>query len=76
MDSKHNTDIWAELNIYRLGNTTEHRKRDWYEHIVRMEESRLPYVLYNIHLQDNEMQTGPKPDAPITSQGDVTAPRA
>jgi hypothetical protein len=43
-NKKHNTDIRAQLNISHLGNKTEHRKRDWYEHSLRMKDSHF----YNI----------------------------
>jgi hypothetical protein len=44
IDQKHNTDIRAELSILHVRNKIEHRKRNWYEHILRMKESRLPHA--------------------------------
>jgi hypothetical protein len=41
---KCSTYIRAELNIH-LGSKVEHRKRDWYENILRTKHSRLPDAL-------------------------------
>jgi hypothetical protein len=39
-----NTDIQNLLNIYNLSEEIENQKRNWYEHILRMDENRLPKI--------------------------------
>jgi hypothetical protein len=44
-DFKRNTELWNYLNIYDMNEEIENQRRKWYDHILRMDDSRLPVLL-------------------------------